>query len=114
LRRRRFRYAFFDGQRLDCGRLGNRLGFGSRHHRRLDRFHQARRRQDGCRWLGRLNRLLGRPALLALDHWSLGEDVTAWQGDIPLARQPLDELARDHFFDCARGALHLDTMIAFE
>jgi hypothetical protein len=31
-----------------------------------------------------------------------------------LPRQPIDELSRDDLFDCARGALHLDAVIAFE
>ena len=81
---------------------------------RLDGLDQARRRQRGRRRLDRLGRLLRRRALLALDDGRFGEDVAARQRDVALTREALDELARDDFFDGARGALHLDAVIALE
>ena len=83
--------------------------------RRLGGLHQARRRQHRRRRLGRLGRLLRRrAALLALGDRRLGEHVRRRQRDVALLRQPLHELARDHFLDRARGALHLDAVIALE
>jgi hypothetical protein len=43
-----------------------------------------------------------------------GEDVAARQLDIPLLGETLDELPRDNFLDGARGALHLDAVIALQ
>src|SRR5439155_15968465 len=52
--------------------------------------------------------------LLAFHRRRVGEDVAARQLDVALLRQPLDELPRDDFLDRARGALHLDAVIALE
>ena len=58
--------------------------------------------------------LLRRRALLAFDDGSLREDVAARQRNVALTRETLDELARDDFLDGARGALHLDAVVALE
>ena len=94
----------------------SRLGFGFDRpgDGRLDRLDEPRRRQRRRRRLGRLGRLLRGRALLAFDERRLGEHVAARQRDVALAREALDELARDDFFDRARGALHLDAVVALE
>ena len=89
---------------LDDGRGGHRLRG----------FHQARRRQRRRNRLHRLGRLFRGRRLLALDGRRLGEDVAARQLNVPLLRESIDELARDHFLDRARGALDLDAVIALE
>jgi hypothetical protein len=99
----------FDDRRL-VDRFGDlRHGLGSRRRGRLRSLDEARRRQ---RWTCRLDRL-GRLfpwgcALLALGDWRFRKDVAAWQRDVALAGQPLDELPRDNLFDRARGALGVD------
>ena len=81
---------------------------------RPDGLDEAWRRQRGSRGLDRLGRLLRRRALLAFDDVSLREDVAARQRNVALTRETLDELARDDFLDGARGALHLDAVVALE
>jgi hypothetical protein len=99
-------------------RLGDRLGLGDRFG--LDRghglggFHQARRRQNRRRRLDRLRLLCRRWTLLAFDDRRLGEHVRRRQRDVALLRQTLDELTGHDFLDRARGALHLDAVIALE
>jgi hypothetical protein len=44
----------------------------------------------------------------------LGENISSRQRDVTLARQPLDELPCDDLFNRARGAFHLDAVIALE
>src|SRR5213076_2954640 len=88
--------------RLDFVELGRRrrssfgvdlgLGFGCRrHHGWLGGLHQTRRRR-GRGGLGRLGWPLGGRAFLALDDRRFVEDVAAWQRNIPLACEALDEL----------------------
>src|SRR5262249_5264480 len=53
--------------------------------------------------------------LLALGGRCLGEHrAHGRELNVALFREPLDELARDDLFDRARGALHLDAVIALE
>jgi hypothetical protein len=59
-------------------------------------------------------RLTREHRLLAGWRRPVGEQIPARQGDAALPREPLDELASDDLFDRARGALHLDPMIALE
>jgi hypothetical protein len=44
----------------------------------------------------------------------LREHVAAGQRDAALARNPLDERARNHLFDGARGAFQLNPVIALQ
>jgi hypothetical protein len=80
----------------------------------LGRLHETGRRQRRGDRLDRLGRLLRLEGLLALRHRRFREDVAARQLDVALACEPLDELASDDLLDGARGALHLDTVIALE
>jgi hypothetical protein len=137
-RRRHFRHNFvsnrrrFDGRRRrlgwrdrndSCHRLDFHLrvrggfGFGRRDSCSggLHCLDEARRRQHGRRGFRRLGRFLGCGRwLLALDDRSLSEDIARRQLDVALLGQTIDELTGDDFFDRARGALHLDAMIALE
>jgi hypothetical protein len=104
----RCRWGFNDRRLVD--RFGDfRHGLGWRRRGWLRRLDEARRRQRWTRRLDRLGRLFpwGRP-LLALGDWRFRKDVAAWQRDVALAGQPLDELPRDNLFDRARGALGVD------
>ena len=85
-----------------------------RRRRGLHGLHQARRRQRGAAGL-RGSRLLPVGAgFLALGRTgAFGEHVAARQRDAALARQALDELARDDLLDGARGALQLDAVARF-
>jgi hypothetical protein len=102
----------FDRLLRDRLGLGDRLGLDCG-----DRFgglYQARRRQDRRRRLDRLRLLCRRWSLLALDDRRLGEHVRRRQRDVALLRQTLDELTGHDFLDRARGAFHLDAVIALE
>jgi len=79
----------------------------------LDEAGRAERR---CRWLRRLRRrlLAGRTSCGRASGRPVREDVAARQGHAPLAREPVDELPAHDFFNRARGALHLDAVIALE
>jgi len=106
-------------RRLGRLRFWNELGFCDRcGRRRLRGFHQARRRQHGCRRFRRLRSLLGSGRALAawftLYGRRFGEDVARRQRDVPLLREPVDELACYDLFDGARSALHFDPVIALE
>ena len=79
-------------------------------HDRLHRLDEARRWQRRRGRLGRLDRFFR----LAFADDGFGEEVAAWQRDVALAGEPIDELSRDDFFDRARRALHVDSMIALE
>jgi hypothetical protein len=103
-----WRRDFNDGRLVDWfGDL--RHGLGCRRRGWLRRLDEARRRQRWARRLDRLSRFFpwGCP-LLALGDWRFRKDVAAWQRDVALAREPLDELPRDNLFDRARGALGVD------
>jgi len=110
---RRGRSCFDRCRRNGLGLGGSRFGFDRGC--RLGGLDEARRRKDRRCRLDRLGRLLrGRRSLLALDDRRLGEHVRRRQRDVALLRQPLHELARHDFLDRARGALHLDAVIALE
>jgi hypothetical protein len=65
--------------------------------------------------LGRLGPLLPRRgALPGLGGRDLSEDVAGRQLNVALLGQAIHELARDDLLDGARGALHLDAVIALE
>jgi hypothetical protein len=82
---------------------------------RLDGLDESRWRQRGRRRLDRFGRLLRRSAaLLPFDDRGFGEDVAAWQLNVALACEALDELAPHDLFDSARRALHLDAVVALE
>jgi hypothetical protein len=111
-----------DGLRLDdrrwCRDRSNGFCRLSRGSVRLDGLDQARWTEDWRRRLGRFG-LLQRRCLFRggrLGGWNgvLGEHVAARKRDAALSREPLDERARDHFLDGARGALQLDSVIALE
>ncbi len=92
------------------GRLRLELG---RRCRGLGRLHEAWRRQHGRR------RALGFGGLGSRlppsgSGWRVGERRARRHGDVPLARQPFDELAGDDLLDRARRALHIDPVIALE
>jgi len=46
-------------------------------------------------------RFFRRRALLALDRRRFGKDVAAWERDVALPRETIDELPRHDFFDRA-------------
>jgi hypothetical protein len=96
-------------------RLGKRFGLDDRR-RSLGRLHQTWRRQCRSGWLCRLGAFLGGRGTLAfaLDHRRLGKDVSGRQRDVALLGETVDKLPRDDFLDGARGALHLDAVIALQ
>ena len=104
------------GRGLRCN-SDRRRSFGDsrrRRRHRFDRLDESGRRQHRRRGLRRFRRLLRRRRLLAFHDGRLGEDVAARQRDAALLREALDELTGDDFFNRARGALHLDAVIALE
>jgi hypothetical protein len=89
------------------GDFGHDFGRGRRG--RLRRLDEARRRQRWTCRLGRFGRLFPRGCpLFAFGDRRFRKDVAAWQRDVALAREPLDELPRDDLFDRAGGALGVD------
>jgi len=83
--------------------------WGRRGSRGLHRLDEARRRQRWARgldWLGGL--LRRRRSLFAFCGRRFSENVAAWQRDVALAGEPLDELPRDDLLDRARRALGVD------
>ncbi len=90
----------FSGLGRSCGRTNG-----------LD---EPRRSQRGSLRLWRLGLLARHHLLGALRRWTFREHVAAWQLNVALARQALDELPSDDFFDGARRAAHLDAVIALQ
>ena len=76
---------------------------------------ETRRTENRSGGLCRLGLLCRSGLLPALGRRrGIGEQVAARQGDIPLPREPFDELARNHLFDRAGRALQLDAVIALQ
>src|SRR5690606_12276062 len=117
--RRRLRLRFRDAG-LGLGGSRSSRGGGRRPLGLVDglrRLHQPRgtqRRGRGFRRLGRRALLATRPAAARAGGGPVGEHVAGGQSDPPLARDALDELPADDLLDGARGALHLDAVIALE